>query len=248
MVFAITLIIGVFLINKTYQKELENQNRQNNFLLSVTHELRSPLASIILILDTIKKRKLPKEKIDELAKDALQEGERLDKQIHNMLFAAKLDKSYEINKQIFELKPAIEKTISTYSVIYPDAQIKYVTDDEHSTLNADKEGFQSIIGNLIENALKYSPKNERLVEIETLSKNDHLILNVKDQGIGIADEHKKKVTYQFYRIGNENTRNTKGTGLGLYIVDKLVQNHHGELSIKDNKPRGTIFSINLPNK
>lgn len=247
LVFAITLIIGISLINKTHRKQLENQNRQTNFLLSVTHELRSPLASIILILDTIKKRVLPKDKLDELAGDALNEGERLDKQIHNMLFAAKLDKTYEINKQVFPVKPIIQKIILTYKNLYPDAEINYCNQNEDILVSADKEGLQSIIGNLIENAIKYSPINERKIEVETIQRNKYFTISVKDQGIGIADDQKKMVTNQFYRIGSEDTRNTKGTGLGLYIVDKLVQSHNGELIIRDNIPKGTIFTINLPN-
>jgi signal transduction histidine kinase len=163
-----------------------------------------------------------------------------------MLFAAKLDKSYAINKQHFDAKAAIEKIMMTYSFHYPDASVQLHAEEKEIIVSADKEGFNSMIGNLIENAFKYSPKNERIIDIDIKRNQNSTLISVKDQGIGIEDVYKKEVTNQFYRIGNENTRNTKGTGLGLYIVDKLVKNHNGELIISDNLPKGTIFTIKLP--
>jgi len=246
VVFAISLILGIFLINKAHEKQVENQNRQNNFLLSVTHELRSPLTSIMLILDTIKKRILPENTLKELASDAIDEGERLDKQIHNILFAAKLDKAYSINKQDIDFFEITNSLISKYQRLYPAAEINFVNNTSLRSIRADKEGFVSIMSNLIENALKYSPKNYCKVEINSFVDENFLIIQVKDLGIGIPEEFKSKVTNQFYRVGNEDTRNSKGTGLGLYIVDKLIRGHFGYLSIKDNMPRGTIFTFKLP--
>ena len=97
-------------------------------------------------------------------------------------------------------------------------------------------------GNLIENARKYSPSDEP-IEIGISKENNYVKLSIKDKGIGIADTEKLKIFQKFYRIGNENTRNSKGTGLGLYIVKKIVTLYKYDISVKNNSPKGSIFEV-----
>ena len=106
----------------------------------------------------------------------------------------------------------------------------------------DKTSFPSIILNLLENAVKYSEADSTVTL--TLKKNQNtIILSVKDEGAGISDEDKSMIFQKFYRAGNEETRSTKGTGLGLYIVNYLVEQHNGTISVKNNSPKGSIFEI-----
>jgi two-component system, OmpR family, phosphate regulon sensor histidine kinase PhoR len=98
--------------------------------------------------------------------------------------------------------------------------------------------------NLIENAIKYSG-NEAIVHIHLTAKDKEVVLRVADNGIGITDEEKQKIFSKFYRIGNEQTRQHKGTGLGLYIVRSVVKLHKGHLSISDNSPKGSVFEVVL---
>ena len=94
----------------------------------------------------------------------------------------------------------------------------------------------------IENAAKYSAKNST-IKVLLKKTGQTILLTVQDEGPGIIDEEKEKIFYKFYRIGNEETRNTKGTGLGLYIVKQLVEKHGGKISVKNNIPTGSIFEI-----
>ena len=112
-------------------------------------------------------------------------------------------------------------------------------------MNGDLLLLQMALNNLLENAIKYTP-NDTPIEIRLLKSKTEVILQVADNGAGIPDSEKKKVFSKFYRIGDEATRRTKGTGLGLYLTAKIVQQHKGKLMIKDNIPKGAIFQISVP--
>jgi signal transduction histidine kinase len=99
--------------------------------------------------------------------------------------------------------------------------------------------------NLLENAVKYSPQNIDITLTIARIKNN-IQITISDKGIGIADAEKGKVFEKFYRVGNEDTRSTKGTGLGLYIVEQIVKAHQGKITISDNMPKGSVFKIVLP--
>jgi signal transduction histidine kinase len=102
----------------------------------------------------------------------------------------------------------------------------------------------SILVNLVENAVKYSGSNHDVL-LTLIKDSQHAVIRVSDQGTGISAEDKTRVFDKFYRAGNEETRKTKGTGLGLYIVKYLVEKHQGSIAVKDNLPRGSIFEIRL---
>lgn len=112
-------------------------------------------------------------------------------------------------------------------------------------MNTDVVGFTSVVINLLENAIKYSGE-EGEVNVALNEDSANVFLSVTDTGIGIGDADKTKVFDKFYRVGNEDTRKTKGTGLGLYIVKRMVEIGNGEITISDNQPRGTIFNLRFP--
>jgi len=99
-----------------------------------------------------------------------------------------------------------------------------------------------LVSNLLENANKYSPK-DKIITIELRESAEVVELSVKDEGCGISDEEKKNVFRKFYRIGNEQTRTAKGTGLGLYLCKKIADDHQGSITVTDNQPRGTNFTV-----
>ena len=104
--------------------------------------------------------------------------------------------------------------------------------------------LQMLVNNLLENALKYSPK-EKTIRLLFKKENDKIYLHVIDEGEGIPASEKKKIFEKFYRSGNEATRTAKGTGLGLYLCKKIVQDHKGRIEVKDNHPNGCIFTVTL---
>ena len=129
----------------------------------------------------------------------------------------------------------------------PRATIRYIQKGAIPLTIGDKPGLTSVILNLLENAVKYSA-DQPIIEARIWSVQEQIHLEIADHGIGISDKEKKNIFEKFYRVGSENTRKTKGTGLGLYIVKEIVKTHDGDIQVLDNQPKGTIFKITLPIK
>ncbi len=246
-VFVISLVIGIWLINRSYYQEVEAAQQRRNFLLSITHELKSPIASIRLILETLMKRDLKKKQRNELSQNGLEEAERLHLLVDNLLLAAKIETAWEPNLESLQLRQLLEEIVTRMRSKYPKAHFDLEIEEPVAPLLADQLGITTVASNLLENAVKYSPTPAR-VTISLSQKQQQLYWQTADQGSGIPDKEKTKVFERFYRIGNEDTRKAKGTGLGLHIVHQIVQAHKGRIKVLDNKPKGTIFHIVLPVK
>jgi signal transduction histidine kinase len=244
-VFLLLLVFGLFKISSSIRKELTFSQRKSNFLLSVTHELKTPIASTKLYLQTLMRRELPNEKKEDLLAKALEENERLELLIDNILNASRLD-----NRALTPIKTEINfnelsnQVIERFKKRYQN--LKIVAKNEESVLvSADEFMLETILTNLIENAVKYAGIDS---EITIFSKriNQQIHFGVKDHGPGITDEEKESIFTKFYRSGNEETRQNKGSGLGLYIVSEFVHLHQGKIICKNNSPKGCIFEVTLP--
>lgn len=248
IVFVFSLVLGVYFINRGYNKEMIASQQSRNFLLSITHELKSPIASIRLVLETLLKRELPREKTTQLQGNALKETERLNTLVNNLLFSAKLESTYQANKEPLDLHELLEEIITKLSDKYPDASFTFKQEGEMPYFQGDKMGMVSVALNLLENAVKYSGNGGK-ANIEahlSMQGEGQIKLQIKDQGVGIPEKEKKQIFQKFYRVGNEDTRTAKGTGLGLYIVDQIIRAHSGRISVHDNVPKGSVFEILLP--
>jgi signal transduction histidine kinase len=248
VVFVISLVLGVYFINRGYNKEMIASQQSRNFLLSITHELKSPIASIRLVLETLLRRDLPKDKSQQLQQNALTETERLNTLVNNLLFSAKLEYTYRPNREPLDLQELLEEIIAKLKDKYPEASFSFAQKGEMPYFQGDKMGMISVVLNLLENAVKYSGNGGKaLIEAQlSMDSPEQIKLEVKDQGVGIPEKERKIIFKKFYRVGNEDTRTAKGTGLGLYIVDQIIRAHAGRINVLDNVPRGTIFEILLP--
>ncbi len=136
----------------------------------------------------------------------------------------------------------LEQTVQEFQNRFKNVSIIYNQVADNLMLNGEVLLIQLLLNNLIENAIKYSLKDTQIILL-LKQKGNKLMLTVADNGQGISEEEKKKVFEKFYRTGDENKRKTKGTGLGLYLCKKIVQSHNGTISIADNHPQGTIFTV-----
>jgi signal transduction histidine kinase len=245
-VFLSLLIFGIYRTKRAFNQEFELAQQQKNFLLSITHEFKSPLAAIKLSLQTIEKRNLEENQKKEIITRALNETDRINLLIENALFASRLEsQNSDYHFEEFNLSIFLAELIENYQTrIFNESAINLFIDN-NINLNGDKLAITSLVYNLIEYAEKYSsaPAN---ISVTLKKVNSHLELTFSDLGYGIDPNERNKVFEKFYRVGNEETRRTKGTGLGLYIVKKVVAMHKGTIEIKSNKPMGTIFIIRLP--
>jgi len=245
IVLALSLITGLWLINRAAQREIADAEMKNNFLLSVTHELKSPLASIKLVLETLlNKDKLTSDQRKRVSQNALHDTHRLESMVNKLLLTAKIEQDYNYNFEPVQLKYFLSYIIHHYPLNEEIKNISLECPPELS-VEIDQESMQSVVYNLIENALKYSKDDDSIRFIVT-DEGKKFSLSCIDNGPGISAQEKAKVTNKFYRIGNEEFRKTEGSGLGLFIVSTIVHAHHGKLKIKDNHPSGAIFTITLP--
>ncbi len=242
-VFLLLLLFGIYKIRQAHTKEEELNNQQKNFFLSITHELKTPIAAAKLQLQTLLKHKLEPDKQTELINNALTETERLNALIDNVLLASRLDSGeFVFKKEKENISLVIETILNRY---YKNELLKkeiICSIEKDIFVEIDKTAFPSILINLVDNALKYS-FNEKNISVALSKKSQHIILSVMDKGCGISENDKKHIFSKFYRAGNEETRTTKGTGLGLYIVNYLVKNHDGKILVKNNNPKGSVFEI-----
>ena len=242
-VFIGLLLLGIYRIRKTFKTESELAERQKNFLLSVTHELKSPIASAKLQLQTMQKRELPKEKQQEIIANAINDTDRLNNLVENILLAAKIDDSlFSLHKENINLSEYISENMNQMIGLFNYRQKVILDIDKNVSMAVDRTTFPSIILNLFENAIKYSPADSTIT-LSLKKQNGRILLSVKDEGYGIPEESKKHIFEKFYRAGSEETRRTKGTGLGLYIAKHLVEQHNGTISVKSNHPKGSIFEV-----
>ncbi len=239
----VTLVSAVFVYRAT-KRQIMLSLQQQNFMMSVTHELKTPIAVTQLNLETMQKRKLDELQQQKLITVALQETNRLNTLTNNILIAAQLESgSYSINRQQISLSELVNTTLKDFTARFPKRILKADIGAEIYTLG-EAILLQMLVNNLLENADKYSQK-ERPVSVVLRSEGDKISLKVIDEGDGISDVEKKKVFKKFYRSGNEATRTAKGTGLGLYLCKRIVQDHKGNITVVDNKPHGCIFKVTL---
>jgi signal transduction histidine kinase len=234
-------------MNQSLRKEYKLNQLQKNFLLSITHELRSPIASSKVALQTMAKRAdLPEGKKELLINNSLNDMERLQSLVENILLAAKIeDHNFQLGKDacdLSELTEGIVEKVKMTPGIHRNFQLDIIPG---IMVLGDCLALNSVIMNLVENAVKYSVEAST-IRISLSEEGNAVIFRVADDGLGIPDAEKKKIFRKFYRVGQEETRKTKGTGLGLYIVDRILQLHKGKVTVKDNKPVGSVFEVILP--
>ena len=248
VVFLAILIFGIYKTREAFRKEFALARQQRNFLLSITHEFKSPLAAVKLNLQTLLRRELPREQQYMMLNRAVSEADRINNLIENALLAARIDsKSYNFHKEDFNVSASLDSIVKS-RVIPGETSRNYVTKIEPDVyLFGDPFAMASLFLNLIENAEKYSPEDAD-INIDLQSDRNHVIFTVSDKGSGVPESEKAKIFNKFYRVGNEDTRKTKGTGLGLFIVRHIVNYHSGDIKVLDNHPSGAIFRVTLPKK
>jgi signal transduction histidine kinase len=242
--FTACMFFGLWVINRSANREVTLARQRRNFLLSITHELKSPIASLRLVLETLGKREIPREQLEKLCRGGIKDASRLQQLVEDLLLAARLEDKWQPLLEPVDLPALARDLAAALKIRFPEANIQFQFPENFPPVTADKSGLTAIVQNLLENAVKYSPEGAP-VELSAEQKNGKLHLRVADLGRGIPDVEKKAVFEKFYRLGNEETRQSTGTGLGLYIVNQVVKAHGGTIRVTDNKPQGTVFSIEL---
>jgi K+-sensing histidine kinase KdpD len=192
-------------------------------------------------LETLQRHALNEEKQKKLIQSSLQETMRLDTLINNILVLSQIDAgSYPSSKEELDFSDLVSDVLHQFKNRYPDRKL-FTEIEQDVDVDADPILLKLLVSNLLENANKYSEKCRAITC--KLAKTNGIKLEVKDEGAGISEEEKKNIFQKFYRIGNEQTRKTQGTGLGLYLCKKIAAYHQADIYVTDNQPRGSIFTV-----
>lgn len=242
--FLLLILIGAGFVYRATKRQIMVSHQQQNFMMAVTHELKTPIAVTRLNLETLLKRRLEDAQREKLLRNTLQEANRLNELCNNILVSAQLEAgAYRLERQELDMSVLAKAVADDCITRYPQRTIITHIQPE-LFVEGEQLLLQLLISNLLENALKYSSK-DKAVQLGLATEGKHIKLTVSDEGAGIPDTEKKKIFTKFYRIGSESTRSTKGTGLGLYLCKKIATDHKGSIAVKDNTPQGSIFTVTL---
>ena len=242
--FLLLSIVGAVFVYSLIRRRLDLQLQQENFMMAVTHELKTPLSVSRLNLETLQKHSLDTDKRQKLINMTLNEINRLNTIINNILVSSQLDATHYSNtKEELDFSRLLHDRVLEFKNRFPDQEFVEVIDPEID-LKGDDLLLQIMINNLLDNAIKYSPKGGKIT-CRLKKSGNHIVLNITDEGEGITENERIKIFEKFYRPGNELTRKTKGTGLGLYICRKIASEHNADISVTNNAPSGSNFAINF---
>lgn len=227
--------------NQLLERQYRIMQREKEFIANASHELKTPLAGILGHVNLIRRHgdKHP-ELIGKSLKYIDQEAQRMSQLINELLILEghQTKKLTEIN-----LSKIIFAEVESLQGAY---QEKFITDlNPNISYWITKGDFQSLVHNLLENAAKYSP-TDSTIDVQLTTDDRHIILRVADQGQGIAKENRQKVFERFYREDESHSNKVAGSGIGLSIVKMIIEKYHGKITIRDNEPVGTIFTVYLP--
>jgi signal transduction histidine kinase len=238
----VLFLLGAIYVYRSLKKQLRYADQQQNFMMAVTHELKTPIAISHLNIETLLKRDLDSSQQLKLLEATLKETKRLDSLSTNILLTAQLDMGqYEANKQLVNVSELLRQNIKSFQERYPSRICNTMVEDAME-IQGEPLLIQLLINNLIDNANKYAPVTEPIY-IHLQSHQNMIQLIVKDQGPGIAAMDKNKVFEKFYRVGAETTRTTKGSGLGLYLCKRITEFHNATIQLTTNTPTGSIFTV-----
>jgi signal transduction histidine kinase len=240
--FMLLTIAGAIFVYRATRRQIRMNDQQRNFMMAVTHELKTPIAVAKLNLETLRRHKLEPEKQLQIIGTTLQETNRLNDLCNNILLSSQMEAGgFQLTKETCNLSEITTQSAEEFQQRFTHRIIETEIAPE-IRLQADMLMMKLSINNLLENALKYSPGNAP-VKVRLLQDANGIEISVADRGPGVPAAEKGKVFEKFYRIGEEKTRQTKGTGLGLYLTRKIVEDHGGRIFIRDHEGGGSIFVI-----
>ena len=244
MTFLALILVGAVFVYRAVRRQLKTQQQQQNFMMAVTHELKTPIAVTKLNLETLQKHQLDETKRQKILQMTLEETNRLNALTNNILVSAQLDNGrYLRTREELNFSDLVQSSLVDFKNRFPD-RIWESDISEEVEISGDSLLLKILVNNLLENAVKYTPKNKPVL-CRLKTDQQRIQLEVIDQGPGIPADEKRRIFDKFYRIGNETTRTTKGTGLGLYLCKKIASDHNADIYVTDNSPSGCIFAVSF---
>lgn len=241
------IIAGVVLNTIFLVREIRRNEQHDAFINAMTHELKTPVASIRLYLETLQSRAVDDEKRKEFYSIMLDDSDRLLQTIEQVLRTGRMGASRKLNITRIDLSQVIEESLVRARALYRlDPEALTYRPTESVTIMGDADEVRAAVSNLIDNAVKYSGSNVK-VSVETEKVDNIVALRVRDEGPGIPKTELKQIFKRFHRVPGSLATRVKGTGLGLYIVRSVAKRHGGRAWAESEGPgRGSTFVLQLP--
>ena len=243
------VLSGLIIIYIYYYKSIKLYRLQNNFISNFTHELKTPITSIQLFLETFKSKELPRHEQLKFVNYMEQDCTRLNNIVEHILKTAKLESgNYKPNFEALDLNKFITDAIEEIKKSFPEVDIILEKGLEPLNVYAEKPLLEIVLRNLIVNGIKYNQSENKKILVKLNKTSKLLKLSVVDNGIGISPSEFKNVFKKFYQVGHADNMSAKGSGLGLYISQMIANIHGGKIILKRNQAEGMCFEIILPLK
>jgi two-component system phosphate regulon sensor histidine kinase PhoR len=250
IVFTLIIIIAYSSALSQLIKQRQISEIKTDFINNMTHEFKTPIATINLALDAIKNPKIidDKEKVHRYLQMIRDENKRMHAQVENVLRISKLEKrELDISKETNDIHEIIEEAIEHVNLIIEDRQGKITThfNAKRTTVLLNDVHFTNVLVNILDNAIKYSPEIPS-IDVYTENVKDYIIIKVRDHGMGMSKVAQKRIFEKFYREHTGDLHNVKGHGLGLAYVKRIVEDHNGQIFVESEKGKGSTFIIKVP--
>ncbi|MBZ5858225.1 sensor histidine kinase [Flavihumibacter profundi] len=250
VLFTLILLAAFYVTVSALLNQKKLSEIKNDFINNMTHEFKTPLATISLAVDALRTEKVAndREKGQYFTGIIKEENKRMNKQVETILQAALMDRQeIQLSKRPIRVHAVIEQVLENFDLQlqskggHADIQLNAVNDE----IMADEVHFTNLISNLVDNAVKYS-KDNLLLKISTVNTSKGILIRIEDNGIGMTKENVKKIFEKFYRVHTGNLHNVKGFGLGLSYVKTIVDAHNGKIKVDSTPGKGTSFTIDMP--
>lgn len=247
LILSFAIILSVILLFYILYKKMLQQKKiseiKTDFANNITHELKTPLASLFLIVKSLEQKEIynNQEKVKEMSEALKRQYERLQNVVDNVIGSS--ISNDEIELEAYNIKDFLQKYLENFNSNQHFLKTSILDNDVFINTNVSR--LENVLNNLLDNAMKYSSANSE-IEVFTTINEKFYIIGIKDSGIGISKENQKKIFDKFYRVSEINLHTTKGLGLGLYLCKQLVTKLGGNLKVKSELGKGSVFYIELP--
>ena len=250
VLFMLVIIAAFYVTVKSLLNQKKLSEIKSDFINNMTHEFKTPLATISLAVDALRNEKVQadKEKAKYFSNIIKEENVRMNKHVETILQAALMEKQeLQLNLTTMHVHDTIHEVLDNYELQLKEkeGEIKLLLNAQNDTVHADEVHFTNLISNLIDNAIKYSKEKPRII-ISTHSTRNHLLMRVEDNGIGMSKESVKRIFEKFYRAHTGNLHNVKGFGLGMTYVKTVIDAHKGKIRVDSTLGKGTTFAVEMP--
>ncbi|MES2775308.1 MAG: HAMP domain-containing sensor histidine kinase [Bacteroidota bacterium] len=250
VVFILFIMFAFFFTVRALMNQKKLSEIKSDFINNMTHEFKTPLATISLAVDALKNEKVlnDREKLGYFSGIIKEENKRLNRHVETILQAALLEKQeFQLNKKQLHAHELIQHSLDNFHLQLEDKQavVQLHLNAKNDKIIADDVHFTNLLNNLIDNAIKYS-KEKLQLKITTHSTNKNLVIRIDDNGIGMSRESLKRVFEKFYRAHTGNVHNVKGFGLGMSYVKTIIDAHKGNIKVESTLGKGTAFTVEVP--